>query len=151
MANNQFKRQKALNIVNAVISGAQAVLSAISQFGPPPSPAGIAGIVAAGIITAAQIAAISKQKFDGGSTGAPTSVTTPTIPDTTSASSSPISSASSGGFTGFNEGLLGSPGEGAGATGTLLNNGSQRVYILESDITSTQKRVETLESNASFG
>ena len=151
LANNQFKRQKALNIVNAVISGAQAVLSAISQFGPPPSPAGIAGIVAAGIITAAQIAAISKQKFDGGSTGAPTSVTTPTIPDTTSASSSPISSASSGGFTGFNEGLLGSPGEGAGATGTLLNNGSQRVYILESDITSTQKRVETLESNASFG
>jgi len=151
LAKNQFKRQKALNIVNAVISGAQAVLSAISQFGPPPSPAGIAGIVAAGIITAAQIAAISKQKFDGGSTGAPTSVSTPTIPDTTSASSSPISSASSGGFTGFNEGLLGSPGEGAGATGTLLNNGSQRVYILESDITSTQKRVETLESNASFG
>ena len=150
LAEKQFKRQKALNIVNAVISGAQAVLSAISQFGPPPSPAGIAGIVAAGIITAAQIAAISKQKFDGGSTGV-TSVTTPTIPDTTSASSSPISSASSGGFTGFNEGLLGSPGEGAGATGTLLNNGSQRVYILESDITSTQKRVETLESNASFG
>ena len=150
MALKQFKRQKALNIVNAVISGAQSVLSAISQFGPPPSPAGIAGIVAAGIITAAQIAAISSQKFDGGSTGV-TSVTTPTIPDTTSASSSPISSASSGGFTGFNEGLLGSPGEGAGATGTLLNNGSQRVYILESDITSTQKRVETLESNASFG
>ena len=151
LAEKQFKRQKALNIVNAVINGAQAVLQAIANFGPPPSPLGIAGIVAAGVITAAQIAAISAQKFDGGATGAPTSVTTPTIPDTTTSSSSPISSASTGGFTGFNQNVLGSP-TGAGATGTTLNPSSdQRVYILESDITNTQRRVSTLESNATFG
>jgi hypothetical protein len=151
LAEKQFKRQKALNIVNAVINGAQAVLQAIATFGPPPSPLGIAGIVAAGVITAAQIAAIASQKFDGGATGAPTSVSTPSVPDTTTPSASPVTSASSGGFTGFSQGVLGTPG-GAGATGTVLNPQSdQRVYILESDITNTQRRVSTLESNASFG
>ena len=151
LAEKQFKRQKALNIVTAIINGAQSVLQAIAQFGPPPSPIGIAGIVAAGIITAAQIAVIASQKFDGGSTGAPTSVSTPSIPDTTTSSSSPVTTASSGGFTGFNAGVTGNP-TGAGATGTPLNpQEPQRVYILESDITTTQKRVSTLESNASFG
>jgi len=152
LAEKQFKRQKALNIVSAVINGAQSVLQAIAQFGPPPSPLGIVGIAAAGIITAAQIAAISSQKFDGGSSGGPTSVSTPSIPDTTTSSSSPVTSAaSSGGFTGFNAGVTGAP-TGAGATGTELNPQSpQRVYILESDITNTQRRVSTLESNASFG
>lgn len=151
LAERQFRRQKALNIVNAVINGAQAVLQAIATFGPPPSPLGIAGIVAAGVITAAQITAIASQKFDGGSTGGPTSVTTPSVPDTTTPSASPVTSASSGGFTGFNQGVLGSP-TGAGATGTPLNpQEPQRVYILESDITNTQRRVSTLESNASFG
>jgi uncharacterized protein YdcH (DUF465 family) len=152
LAEKQFKRQKALNIVNAVINGAQAVLQAIATFGPPPSPLGIAGIVAAGVITAAQIAAIASQKFDGGATGAPTSVSTPSVPDTTTPSASPVTSASSGGFTGFNQGVLGNPTGGAGATGTVLNPvADQRVYILESDITNTQRRVSTLESNASFG
>ena len=150
LAEKQFKRQKALNIVNAVINGAQAVLQAIATFGPPPSPLGIAGIVAAGIITAAQIAAISSQKFDGGSTGGATSVSTPSIPDVSTSSSSPVASGSSGGFTSFSPGALGSPG--TGATGTVLNPvGAQRVYILESDITDAQRRVSTLESNASFG
>jgi hypothetical protein len=103
------------------------------------------------VITAAQIAAISSQKFDGGATGAPTSVSTPSVPDTTTPSASPVTQASSGGFTGFNQGVLGSP-TGTGATGTVLNPQSdQRVYILESDITNTQRRVSTLESNASFG
>ena len=151
LAEKQFKRQKALNIVNAVINGAQAVLQAIANFGPPPSPLGIAGIVAAGVITAAQIAAIASQKFDGGATGAPTSVSTPSIPDTTTSTSSPVTTASAGGFTGFNQGVLGSP-TGAGATGTELNpQAPQRVYILESDITDTQRRVSVLENNATFG
>lgn len=152
LAEKQFKRQKALNIVNAVINGAQAVLQAIATFGPPPSPLGIAGIVAAGIITAAQIAAISSQKFDGGASGGATSVSTPSIPDTTTSASSPVTSASTGGFTGFNQGVTGTPG--TGATGTVLNPGTtepQRVYVLESDITNSQRRVSTLESNASFG
>jgi hypothetical protein len=151
LAEKQFKRQKALNIVNAVINGAQAVLQAIATFGPPPSPLGIAGIVAAGIITAAQIAAISSQKFDGGATGAPTSVTTPTIPDTTGNAAAQINAASSGGFTSFNEGVTGPPTGGTNTTGGTTGGMYQKVYVLESDITNSQNRVRTLESNASFG
>jgi hypothetical protein len=50
---------------------AQAVLQAISQFGPPPSPMGIAGIAMAGVIGALQIGALmaampKKPAFAGG-------------------------------------------------------------------------------------
>ena len=65
-----FERNKRFQIAQALISGAQAVLTAISQFGPPPSPLGIAAIAAAGLITAVQVAAISAQSFfEGGFTG----------------------------------------------------------------------------------
>jgi hypothetical protein len=152
LAKKQFKRQKALNITNAIISGAQAVMSAIAQFGPPPSPLGIAGIAAAGIITAAQIAAISSQKYNGGSTGV-TGITTPSPPDTSTAipsvSQSPISS--TGGFTSFSSGV----GQATGAsttpmTGSMTSN-SQRVYVVESDITEVQRRVRVTEEGSSFG
>lgn len=152
LAKKQFKRQKALNITNAIISGAQAVMSAIAQFGPPPSPLGIAGIAAAGIITVAQIAAISKQQYNGGSTGV-TGITTPSPPDTSTAipsvSQSPISS--TGGFTSFSSGV----GQATGAsttpmTGSMTSN-SQRVYVVESDITEVQRRVRVTEEGSSFG
>lgn len=76
-AKKQFALSKSLNIVQAGINGAQAVLQAIAQFGPPPSPLGIAGIASAGVITAAQIAAIASQRFQG-PTGAD-AVATPTL------------------------------------------------------------------------
>lgn len=60
------KRKKALAITTALINGALAVTQAISQFGPPPSPAGIAGIAAAAVTTALQVATIAKQKFAKG-------------------------------------------------------------------------------------
>lgn len=151
LAKKQFKRQKALNITNAIISGAQAVMSAIAQFGPPPSPAGIAGIAAAAIITGAQIAAISKQQFNGGSTG----VTGITVPSTSSSTSTanvagPALS-STGGFTSFSS----SVGQSTPATTTPMSGGtdvvSQRVFVVESDITSTQRRVRVIEEGSSFG
>jgi hypothetical protein len=108
----------------------------------------LAGLVAA--TTAVQVAAISKTKFDG---GAP-EITPPNTGGAGGADTGAgavTSAASTGGFTGFNQGLLGTPG-GAGATGTVLNPGQpQRVYVLESDITNSQRRVETLESNSTFG
>jgi len=61
-----FKRTKAFNIVTAGINVAQSILQAIAQFGPPPSPAGIAGIASASTIGALQIGAISAQKFATG-------------------------------------------------------------------------------------
>lgn len=67
----RFQREKAFNIASALINGAKAVTQSIAQFGPPPSPLGLAGIASAGIITAAQVAAIATQKFNpsGGSSG----------------------------------------------------------------------------------
>ena len=150
LAKKQFKRQKALNITNAIISGAQAVMSAIAQFGPPPSPAGIAGIAAAGIITVAQIAAISKQQYNGGSTGV-TGITTPSTSTTTTPTVSQPAVSSTGGFTSFSNGV----GQATGASTTpmtgSMTSDSQRVYVVESDITEVQRRVRVTEEGASFG
>ena len=151
-----FESDKKLKIAQAIISGISGALSAFTgafQLGPIAGP--IVGGILAGLVaatTAVQVAAISKTKFDG---GAPEI----TAPNTGGAggggadtgAGAVTTAASTGGFTGFNQGLLGTPG-GAGATGTVLNPpDAQRVYILESDITNTQRRVSTLESNASFG
>ena len=144
LAKKQFERQKALNITNALINGAQAVMQAISIFGPPPSPFGVAGIVAAGTITAAQVAMIASQKYNGGSTGA-TSVEIPSVETTTS----PVTTASNGGFTGFNTNVT-NPQTATTNTQTTAQ-APLKVYVLESDITNTQNRVSILESNASFG
>ncbi len=54
-------REKAVALSQAAINGALAVTKAIALLGPPPSPAGIAGIIAAGVTTAAQIAIIASQ------------------------------------------------------------------------------------------
>ena len=152
MAKKQFDRQKALSIVSALINGAGAVLQGIAQFGPPPSPLGIASIVAAGIITAAQVAAIASQQFDGGSSGRGTGMNA-SIPDTSTTSSTQAAAltqtASTGGFTSFNQNVTGSPQNQPGTTG--FTSGGQRVYVLESDITATQDRVRVLESNSTFG
>jgi hypothetical protein len=150
LAEKQFKRQKALNIVSALINGAQAVMQGIAQFGPPPSPMGIAAIALAGIITAAQVAAISAQRFDGGSTGMPTSVSTPEVSTSTpSVASSPMASMG-GGFTSFTATATGAP-TGAGSTFTPFESGMQKVYVVESDISAAQNRVRVLENNSTFG
>jgi hypothetical protein len=148
-----FESDKKLKIAQTIISGIQGAVSAFTgafQLGPIAGP--IVGGILAGLVaatTAVQVAAISKTKFDG---GAP-EITPPNTSGGSSADTgaAAVTQASSGGMTTFNQNLLGSP-TGAGATGTVLNPvADQRVYILESDITNTQRRVSTLESNASFG
>lgn len=127
----QFKRDKALRIAQAGIDTAAAIVKAIGMFGPPPSPAGIAGIAAAVGIGLAQIAAIASTKYQAG--------TAPSI---------------SGGGTGISAGATGSELGGAAVNGSLAgqqmstaelvsqtNQGN--VYVLESDITGTQNKVAT--------
>jgi hypothetical protein len=65
IAKRQFDRDKALRISQVAIDTATAIVKGIAQFGPPPSPLGIAAIASAGIIGAAQIATIASQKFEG--------------------------------------------------------------------------------------
>lgn len=54
----QFKRQQKADAIMAGIQGSLAIVKAIAQFGPPPSPAGIAGIISAGLITGLNVATI---------------------------------------------------------------------------------------------
>lgn len=58
-----FQRRKRMDTANAFMGMASAIIQAIAQFGPPPSPMGIAGIASAGVIGAAQIANIQSQQF----------------------------------------------------------------------------------------
>lgn len=57
-----FKREKTAALIQAGINGALAITQAIAQFGPPPSPVGIAAMASAGIISGAQIATIASSK-----------------------------------------------------------------------------------------
>ena len=61
-AERMFRIQKALAIVGVLIDGAAATVKAFAQFGPPPSPVGIAAAVAAGAATTASLAMIAAQK-----------------------------------------------------------------------------------------
>lgn len=63
IAKNQFNRDKALGIADAVINTAKGVLKALGTYGP--TPIGIAAMSAAGAIGALQIATISATKFRG--------------------------------------------------------------------------------------
>ena len=147
-----FEDDKNLKVAQAIISGLQGAVSAFTgafQLGPIAGPI-VGGILAALVAgtTAVQVANIKKTKFDG---GAP-DITAPNTSGATSETSAAIANASSsGGFTGFNQGLVGTP-TGTGAQfSPITPQSSQRVYVVESDITNAQRRVYTLESNASFG
>ena len=63
-AKRMFKIQKGLAMVGVAIDGAQAVIKAFAQFGPPPSPLGIAAAAAAGIATTASLATIASQQIN---------------------------------------------------------------------------------------
>ena len=147
-----FESDKKLKIAQAIISGLQGAISAFTgafQLGPIAGP--IVGAILAALVagtTAVQISNIKKTQFDG---GAP-QITAPNTGGASSETSAAITNASSsGGFTGFNQGLVGTP-TGTGAQfSPITPQSSQRVYVVESDITNAQRRVYTLESNASFG
>ena len=120
-----FERQKKLQRASVILSGIQgsvaAVTNSIRDLGTPVG-AIVGGVLSSAIIalTAAQVAAIDRTSFEGG--GSPASVT-------------PV-------VSGIDETL---------PTQTVVTNQQdQRVYILESDIQSSNKRVEVREQNTTF-
>ena len=125
-----FKRQKNLQKASVILSGIQgsvaAVTNAIRDLGFPAGPI-VGGTMAAAIIgmTTAQVAAINKTSFEGSGTtsSAPSISVTPVV-------------------SGIDESL---------PTQTVVTNQQdQRVYILESDIQSSNKRVKVREENTTF-
>ena len=125
-----FNRQKRLQRASVILSGIQgsvaAVTNAIRDLGFPAGPI-VGGTVASFIagMTAAQVAAINKTSFEGSGTtsSAPSISVTPVV-------------------SGIDENL---------PTQTVVTNQQdQRVYILESDIQSSNKRVAIREENTTF-
>lgn len=122
-----FERSKKLNIAMAAINGAQAVLAALTI--PPPLGFILAGL--AGVTAGIQIAAISKQQFNGGST-------TPRVPLPPPADLS-AGAGSGGGGAQINP---------VSNTSTVLGN--QTIQVVETDITETQNNVNVIEESATF-
>ena len=124
-----FDKQKKLQKASVILSGIQgsvaAVTNAIRDLGFPTGPY-VGGAMAAAILgmTTAQVAAIEKTSFEGGGSPASAGVSvTPVV-------------------AGMDETL---------PTQTVVTNQQdQRVYILESDIQSSNKRVKIREENTTF-
>ena len=153
-ARNQFKINKGLAIAQATISTIQGVINALTAQSVIPEPAGtilkIASAVAIGAAGAANIAKIAAKQFDAGGGGA----TIPSAPSESAASSAPaapiIQAASTGGFTSFAPGLVNNPTGGQTSNGSSTSPDGQRVYVVESDITNSQRRVSVAEQSATF-
>ena len=124
-----FEKQRKLQKVSVILSGIQgsvsAVTNAIRDLGFPAGPI-VGGAMSTAILamTAAQVAAIDRTTFEGGGSSASAGVrVTPVV-------------------SGIDESL---------PTQTVVTNQQdQRVYILESDIQSSNKRVKVREENTTF-
>lgn len=131
-AERQFKIKKALDVAEAAIDGTKAVLSTFAN-----TPGGIViksvAAAAAGVFAAAKIAAIGSAKFDGGA-----SVSTPSV-------------GGSAGESASNVGNVTPNIQGVPAGSTLLNQPTQKVVVVESDITKVQKKVGVIEAQATYG
>jgi hypothetical protein len=139
-----FEQEKKTKIAMSVIQGLQGAVAAFTgamSLGVPTGPI-VGGILAAAVaaMTAINVNKIKSSKFDAG--------------DATQASAPDVSGAGGGGegsnmasfsptqFFGLGQG---GPQSGGGA------NGATRVYVTETDITSTQNRVRVIEDRAVIG
>lgn len=136
----QFARDKALRLAQVGIDTASAIVKGIAQFGPPPSPAGIAAIASASLIGITQAMAIMNQKYQAGSA--------PTPPQLSSGGGGALSGAGASSFTANTNTQttdLNQLGQGQQAQ-TMTS----QVVVLESDITNTQNKVQLQEAKSSF-
>jgi hypothetical protein len=148
-----FEEEKKLRIASTIISGIQGAFDALAgMVATFPGPLGfvLGGIASAAVAatTGIQVAAIKKQKFDSsGSVNI-----TPANPSGGGpiGGSNIAASGSSGGFTQFNESLVGTPTNSSGVSDPS-GGGPTKVYVLESDITSTQNRVSVAELSGTIG
>ena len=148
-----FESDKKLKIAQAIIAGATGALSAFTgamQLGPIAGPI-VGGILAALVVatTAIQVGTINKTKFDGGGAEAVTPINTSVDTSGAAASATNVNQASGGGFTQFSSTLLNQGTSGVVTNGTS-GMGPTKVYVVESDITSAQRRVYLAESNATI-
>lgn len=136
----KFNRDKALRLAQVGIDTASAIVKGIAEFGPPPSPAGIAAIASASIIGITQALAIANQQYQSG--------TAPTPPQ--------LGSGATGGLTGAGASTFtaNTNAQTTDLTGFQQGQGQNipvsQVVVLESDITGTQNKVKLQEVKSSF-
>ena len=145
----QFKVEKAFNIVRATIDGVRSVQAALTQ-APP-----LSYVLAAfnGVLAAANIAKIATAKFDGGGAdggGGGGSVG--------SAGGAGPSAAAAPVFNPQTFGINSGTSPSVNSSTTFGNIGKQvsqmqpqKVYVVESDMTNTQKKVEVIQNRATIG
>ena len=138
----QFNRDKAIKLGQVAIDTASAIVKAIAQFGPPPSPLGIAGIASAGVIGVTQALAIANQQYKSGSA--------PSAPNFSTAGGGASAGASASSFTSSNTGGTSTAGLTGEQGATTSNIPTSQVFVLESDISATQNKVKLQESKTSF-
>jgi hypothetical protein len=143
-AKKQFQINKALQLTGAIIDGAKAIMTSLAYsplaIGVVPNPIGIASLASVGLASIANIAKIAAAKFNetgGGSTGGSSGVPTISAPSTGNAPS--INAPSNSGTT-------------LNPDGTVRNNNNNQqpihAYVVETDITSTQYQIHTIQQNA---
>ena len=136
-----FDQNKKMQIASAIISGALAVVNGLAM--APFIPVGIVAAASAAITAGINIAKIASSQFQGG--GSP-----PQKPVLASAAAAGLSGSGSGGGGSGSGGNFSAPsfyklGQGGGFEGGKM---AQRVYVLESDITKTQKGIQRVETRA---
>jgi hypothetical protein len=136
----QFNRDKAIKLAQIAIDTASAIVKGIAQFGPPPSPAGIAAIASASLIGITQALAVMNQKYQAGSAPTPPQLGTGGGGGTAGAGASSFTANTNAQTTDLAQ----------------LTQGQQaqvptaKVVVLESDITGTQNKVQLQEAKSSF-
>lgn len=132
----QFKVNKAFGIVNAVVDGVGAVQKALNN----PYPLNLVLAVISGVLAAANVAKIASSKFEGGESGGGSgdigsigggTASAPAIP-------TPNNTVTKISDDGKVENANTKPQE-------------QRVYVLETDIASSNKKVANIEETAKIG
>jgi len=147
-AKKRFKVNKALQLSAAIIDTAKGVTTSLAAaplaIGPIPNPAGIASLAAVSLNGAATIAKIAATQYKSKSSG---STSPPSIPSGVTSSID-----TSGPTTSF----VGTGGEtGGSANNEAGSNQSQNItvtaLVVETDITSAQENINSIENFAAFG
>lgn len=136
----KFNRDKALRLAQVGIDTATAIVKGIAEFGPPPSPAGIAAIASASLVGITQALAIANQQYQSGTAPTPPQLGSGTTGGLTGAGASTFTAntnAQTTDLTGFQQ-------------GQGQNIPVSQVVVLESDITGTQNKVKLQEVKSSF-
>jgi len=143
-ARQQFKVNKGLALTGAILSTAMAAIKSLSQaplaIGPVPSPIGIASLAATILTGAASVAKIAATQYNSTSSGGGGGGATASL-------------GSAGGGVALEPPSSGSTSLNADGTIKAAMGNSQptiKAVVVETDITTSQKRVNTIEERASL-